>query len=70
MSGKRKKNYAPPPTVATGPDGAASMLNISRDHFERHVAPELRVIRSGRRKLYLTSEIETWAEKNAAKTLS
>jgi hypothetical protein len=46
------------------------MLNISRDHFERHVAPELRVVRSGRRKLYLVREIEQWAEQNAARTLS
>jgi hypothetical protein len=46
------------------------MLNISRDHFERHVAPELKVIRSGRRKLYLTREIEQWAERNAAMVLS
>lgn len=45
------------------------MLNISRDHFERHVAPELRVIRSGRRKLYLTRDIETWAEQRAARVL-
>ena len=46
------------------------MLNISRDHFERHVAPELRVIRSGRRKLYLISDITSWAEQNAARALS
>jgi hypothetical protein len=66
----RRKSYTPPPSVATGPDGGAAMLNMSRDHFERHVAPELRVIRSGRRKLYLTREIETWAETNAARTLT
>jgi hypothetical protein len=45
------------------------MIGVSRDHFERHIAPELKVIRSGRRKLYLTREIETWAEQNAARTL-
>jgi hypothetical protein len=65
----RSKNYTPPPPVATGLDGGAAMLNISRDHFERHVAPALRVIRSGRRKLYLVRDIERWAEQSAARTL-
>ena len=45
------------------------MLSMSPDHFDRHVAPELKVIRSGRRKLYLTREIETWAEQSAARAL-
>jgi hypothetical protein len=51
-----------------GAADAAAMLGVSDDHFERHIASELRVIRSGRRKLYLASEIASWAEQNAART--
>jgi hypothetical protein len=66
----KRKNYEAPPRYTTGADGGAAMLNVSRDHFIRHVAPELRVVRSGRLKLYLVSDIQRWAEEHAARTLS
>jgi hypothetical protein len=64
-----RKSHAPPPRVATGANGGAAMLDMSRDHFLRHVAPNLRVIYSGRRRLWLVRDIEAWAEQNAARTL-
>jgi hypothetical protein len=64
-----KKDYTPPPRFTLGAREASAMLSVSRDHFERHVAPDLKVIRSGRRKLYLVSEITSWAEQNATRTL-
>jgi hypothetical protein len=67
---QQRKNRQPAPRLTVGRTEGAAMLSMSPDHFDRHVASELRVIRSGRRKLYLTREIETWAEQNAARTLS
>jgi hypothetical protein len=55
--------------IAVGPDQAAELLSISRDHFERHVQHDLRWIRRGRRKLVLVSDLREWAERNAARTL-
>lgn len=61
---------APIPRVALSADNAAQALDVSRDHFDRHVAPNLRTIRSGRRKLYPVRELERWAEREAVMTLS
>ena len=68
MSQLFKKNTEPIP-IAVGRAQASRMVSMSQDHFERHVAPALRVIRSGRRKLYLVRDIERWAEQSAARTL-
>jgi hypothetical protein len=60
---------APIPRVALSADNAAQALDVSRDHFDRHVAPNLRVVRTGRRKLYPVAELARWAEREAAMTL-
>jgi hypothetical protein len=52
----------------TRPEAAAA-LGMSIDSFERHVQPELRIIRRGRMRLIPVSELERWAAENAAFTL-
>lgn len=52
----------------TKPEAAAA-LGISIDSFERHVQPELRVIRRGRMRLIPCRELERWTAENAAFTL-
>ena len=42
---------------------ACASLGVSRDHFERHIVRELRVIRVGRRLLVRLAELERWAER-------
>jgi excisionase family DNA binding protein len=54
------------PRVALTIDEAAVALGISRDHLERHVLPDLRVIRVGRRLLVRIAELERWAQRNEA----
>jgi hypothetical protein len=58
------------PRVALTKPEAAAALGISVDSFERHVQPELRVIRKGRMRLIPLRELERWAADNAALTLS
>ena len=53
----------------TKPEAAAA-LGISVDSFERHVQPELRLIRRGRMRLIPVRELERWATEKAALTLS
>jgi excisionase family DNA binding protein len=48
---------------------AAKALGVSVDHLERHVLPDLRVVRSGRLRLVPTVELERWIERNAARVL-
>jgi excisionase family DNA binding protein len=48
---------------------AADSLRMSLDHFERHIQPDLRVVRSGRLVLIPTTELDRWLDRNAARTL-
>lgn len=64
-----RKLHAPVPRVTlTGPEAAAS-LGCGPDYFAEHVAPELRVIRRGRKKLYPLEELQKWALENAEHVL-
>jgi excisionase family DNA binding protein len=46
---------------------AAQRLAMSVDHFQRHVLPDLRFIRSGRLRLIPRAELEAWLDANAAR---
>lgn len=48
---------------------AAGALSMSVDSFERHVQPDLRLVRRGRLVLVPVNEIERWLRENAARTL-
>jgi hypothetical protein len=58
------------PRVALSKDEAAAALGISRDHLERHVLPDLRVIPCGRRVLIRVGELERWAQEHEAFALA
>ncbi len=51
------------PRVTLTKAEAAAALGISIDSFERHVQPELRVIRRGRMRLVPVRELERWARR-------
>jgi len=55
--------------LALSPNEAAEALGVSRDFFDEHIAPELRIVRRGRRKLIAIRELERWLEREAALTL-
>ena len=57
------------PRVTLTRGEAAEALGISIDSFERHVQPELRLIRRGRMRLVPVRELERWADRNASVTL-
>jgi excisionase family DNA binding protein len=54
--------------LALSPNEAAASLGVSRDYLDQHIAPELRWIRRGRRKLVAIKELERWLEQAAART--
>lgn len=56
--------------LALSPDEAAAAVGVSRDFFDEHVAPELRIVRRGRRRLVPVRELERWLEESAALTLA
>jgi excisionase family DNA binding protein len=57
------------PRLALSTAEAAAALGVSPDFFAEHVAPELRVVRRGRKKLVAVTELERWLEANAARVL-
>jgi hypothetical protein len=48
---------------------AAVSIGCSRDFFDEHVLPELRVVRRGRKVLIPVAELERWLDREAARTL-
>lgn len=55
--------------LALSPDEAAAAVGVSRDFFDEHVAPELRIVRKGRRKLIPVRELDRWLDESATSTL-
>jgi hypothetical protein len=65
MSGE----VAPIPRLALSREEAAAALGMSIDSFERHVQPDLRLLRLGRMRLVPVRELERWAEEHAERTV-
>jgi hypothetical protein len=59
----------PVPRLALTPTEAAAAIGVSRDYFDDHVLPEVRVVQRGRRKLVPVRELERWLERSAALAL-
>jgi len=53
------------PRVCLTYEEAAASLGVSLSHFRRHIAPHLRIVRSGAVRLVPVAELERWAEKAA-----
>jgi excisionase family DNA binding protein len=57
------------PRLALTVTEAAEALGVSLDFFSSHVAPDLRVVRRGRKKLIAVAELERWLDREAARVL-
>jgi hypothetical protein len=57
----------PAARLALGIDEAAQALGVSRDHLERHVLPELRVVYLGRRRIIAVAELEKFLQNNGVR---
>ena len=55
--------------MAFTPVEAAEAFGCSRDFFDEHILPGLRVVRAGRKVLIPIAELEKWLDRNAALTL-
>lgn len=68
-AGAQSAPVAEPGRIALSKAEAAEALGISVDHLERHVLPDLRIVRSGRLRLIPVAEMEAWIDRNAARAL-
>ena len=53
------------PRIALTPAEAAAAIGVGPDFFDANVAPELRLVRRGRKRLVPVSELERWTTENA-----
>lgn len=60
-----KKLPASIPRIALTPAEAAAAIGVGPDFFDESIAPELRVIRRGRKRLIPVAELERWTTENA-----
>lgn len=60
-----KKLPASIPRIALTPSEAAAAIGVGPDFFDEKVAPHLRLIRRGRKRLVPVSELERWVSENA-----
>lgn len=65
----KSQPISPVPRVALTREEAAASLGMSLDSFERHVQPDLRMIRRGKLRLVPVRELERWATEAAESTL-
>ena len=54
------------PRIALTPPEAAAAIGVGPDFFDAEVAPELRLIRRGRKRLVPVTELERWTRESAA----
>ena len=52
------------PCIALTREQAARSIGMSLDHFEKHVQPEIRLVRRGRKVIVPTAELTAWVERN------
>ena len=57
------------PRIALTPPEAAAAIGVGLDFFDANVAPELRLVRRGRKRLVPVSELERWTAENASRAL-
>ena len=56
------------PRLSVSPGEAAQMLGVSRDFFDEHIKPELRIVRRGSKTILIAvAELERWLEKSASR---
>lgn len=60
-----KKLPASIPRIALTPAEAAAAIGVGPDFFDQNVAPHLRLIRRGRKRLVPVAELERWVAGNA-----
>ena len=58
------------PRIALAPAEAAAALGVSRDFFDQHILPELRIVRRGRRRLVPMRELDRWLDRTASLPLA
>lgn len=69
MSAQLERRVAPVPRLALTVEEACLSLGVSWDFWHEHIAPEIRLVRRGRRKMVPVAELDRWLEENGERLL-
>lgn len=64
-----KKLPASIPRIALTPSEAAAAIGAGPDFFHANIAPQLRLVRRGRKRLVPVHELERWVAESAEKPM-
>jgi hypothetical protein len=53
------------PALALTVEDACTALSVSWDTWKSHIAPEVRIVRIGRRKVIAVSELQRWLDERS-----
>lgn len=65
-----KKLATTVPRIALTPPEAAAAIGVGPDFFDVYVAPQLRLVRRGRKRLVPVAELERWVVESASRPVS
>jgi hypothetical protein len=57
------------PRLALNVEEACDSIGVGWDFFNAHVAPDLKIVRRGRRKLIAVTELQRWLDENGERAL-
>jgi excisionase family DNA binding protein len=66
---RHRTNHVGVPRVALTIEEACESLGCSWDWWREHVAPEIRMVRRGRKRLVPTADLAEWVDRNAVLVL-
>ncbi len=70
MSAKSQSVETASVRLALNVEEACAALGVSSDFWSEYIAPEVRIVRRGRRKLVAVRELERWLERNGETALA
>lgn len=60
----QKSHRPPPPTLGLNLSDSAKALGVSDDFFRESVKPNLQIVRTGRKQIVSTSELQRWLDEH------
>ncbi len=69
MSARSEIAVAAVPRLALTVEEACAALGVSWDFWSEHIAPEVRIVRRGRRKLIAVTKLEHWLSESSDRLL-
>lgn len=68
-NGSARVNLAPVPRLALTVEEACAALGVGEDFWREHIAPDVKIVRRGRRKLIAVRALQAWLDAHGERVL-